>query len=338
MKPLLEVFGDRPFRFSVDSLKVQQSEGMHDMATVHLANPGVQNLDDLKGKPCTITWGRRFAAQTFYGYIDTTGEMNGENDIGGLALICLGATSVMRSGQPHIWRKSTPYRIARTITRPYRMALVVDKKQSTIDSFMQTSESDWGALNLLAMESGMVVIPSGTAVRMVDVRRALGRAATTPVRALLNPESFVQLETPSPVGYDTYAFTGVDSLGNNFAVRGGPDDGIRRHSGERFESLGAARNAEARKVDRQKHLVKAMATYAGQLGVRCGDLVSAEGLVWFVSSCDLEMSFDNPTSYTHLVLHRSPGVRPVSAAVDSVPTPALRAGKWVSSKSYEVEV
>jgi hypothetical protein len=338
MQPLLEVYGERPFRFVVDSLKVQQSEGMHDMATAYLANPGVRNLGDLKGKPCTVTWGRKFAAQTFYGYIDTTGEMNGDADIGGLALICLGASSVMRSGQPHIWRKSTPYRIASALTRPYRMSLVVDKQQATIDSFMQTSESDWGALNLLAMESGMVVIPVGTAVRVVDVRRALGRSATTAVRFLKDPESFVQLETPSPVGFDTYNFTGVDPLGNNFAVRGGPADGIHRHSGEHFESLGAARNAEARKVDRQKHLVKAMATYSGQLGVRCGDLVSAEGLVWFVSSCDLEMAFGNPVSHTHLVLHRSSGVRPVSAAVDSVPSPVLRGGKWVSSKSYEVEI
>lgn len=337
MKPVIEIYGHRPAGYTVDSMAVTQSESMHDMCSVHMANPGDVDTELLKGQPFRLTWGSGFAVATMLGYVDTTSDMAG--DIGsGFAIIGLGASSCMRNGQARSWRRASPHRIARSIVRPHRLSLVTDKYVATVDSFLQTDDSDWAALTRLASMTGMSLVANNTVVRLVDVRKAIGRAQFRPVPMFDAPDSFLQMETPAPVGYDAFEFKGIDRMGANFTLRGGSPDGVQRHSSQNFGSLEAARLAAVRQVDRQRQYVRALAEFDGQLNVKCGDVCVVEGQHWYVAQCKHETSFAAGRSHVSLELHRATTGRPATADVATPPGPTVRQGKWVSEQLYEVEL
>lgn len=337
MKPEIEIYGRRTLRFNVDSLSVPQSEFMHDMCTLHMANPGDVDVELLKGQPFRLTWGNGIASQAMYGYVDTTSSLTGDNPTG-LALIGLGASSVMRSGHARSWKRSTPFRIARSIVHPYRLSLVSDKYVATVDSFMQSEESDWAALTRLATLAGMSLVATNNAVRLVDVSKAIGRAKFRPVPHFVEPDTFVQLETPSPVGFDTYEFTGIDRLGSSFTLSGGQPGGVKRHSSQNFASLEDARLAAVRQAARQRQYVRAMAEFTGQLNVKCGDVCVVEGQHWYVAQCTHEVQHAAGKHRVSLELHRAISGRPATADVATPPAPVLQQGKWVSARQYEVEL
>lgn len=276
MKPEIEIYGSRPLRFSIDRLTVEQNEGMHDAFTAYLANPGDVDSALLRGSPCRVVWGQGFAAQSMYGYIDTPTDMTG-HEHNGMVLLGLGASSAMRNGQARSWRRSSPFRVARTIVAPYRMSFAVDKYVASIDAFMQSDESDWSALVRLAAATGMSLVSHGTSVRLLDVRKTIGRSMLRPAPLLNDPDSFVQLETSSPVGYDKFEFNGIDRLGSPFAMRGGQSNGIQRHSGQNFQSLEEARLAAVRHEDRERHYVRALAEFKGLVNISSGSVCVTEG-------------------------------------------------------------
>lgn len=338
MKPEITIYGPRPLRFNIDSLSVSQEEGMHDMFTAYLARPGDVDMDSIKGQPCEVVWNNRFAAQTLPGYVDTTSELEGDTGITGVVIMGLGASSVMRSGEARSWRRTPLHRIAANIVRPYRMGLVTDRYVSSIDSFMQTSDSDWAALARLAGITGMSLVATGTTVRLVDVRKEIGRSRLRPVTVLEAPDSFVQLETPSPVGFDSFEFTGIDALGVNFAVKGGVDGGVKRHSGQNFASLEDARLAAHRHRDRERHYIRAIAEFKGQVPVSSGSVCVVEGQRWYVAKCKHEVRQGTSASSVSVELHRATEDRPTSADAPTFTTPIVRGGKWVSDRRYEVEL
>jgi hypothetical protein len=338
MKPEISIYSPRPKRFNIDALKVQQEEGMHDMFTAYLARPGLVDTEDLKGYPCTVTWNNRFAVQTLHGYVDTTSNMTEGFGATGMVIIGLGASSVLRNGQARTWRRSTPHRIARNIVAPYRMGLVTDKYISTIDSFMQTSDSDWGALRRLGDLTGMALVATNTTIRMIDVRRAIGRSEMRSVPVYASPDSFVQMETPSPAGFDSFEFTGIDALGVNFTLAGGQEGGVKRHASQNFSSLEEARLASDRHQDRQRQYVRAAAEFSGQLAIKCGDVCEVEGLRWFVSKCSHEVRIDSSKSSVAVELHRATVSRPSSTDAPAIPESVLSNGKWSSARRFEVEL
>jgi hypothetical protein len=336
MKPTIEIYGSTPHNYLIDHLSVSMEEGSHDLLTAYVVKPGVPRTDELKGAPAKITWGSGPNTTTSYGYVDTTAKITGDSF--GWVIMVLGATSVMRSGSARSFRRSTPFQIASTVTSPYRMALAIDQYVSPLDNFMQTSGSDWAALKHLADQTGMALVGSNTSIRLIDVRRALGRAVSRPVPQLINPDSFVQMETPSPVGFDTYDFTGIDALGNNFSVSGGPSGGVKRHSGRNFASLDDALNEGLQWEDRQRKFVRALATFSGQTPTKVGDIIAVEGARWFVSKCEHKVSGVSSTSDVSMELHRVEKVRPASLNNITPPDTRLMNGSWISSKRYEVEL
>ena len=336
MKPEIEIFGPRPMRFNIDSLSVTQEEGMHDMFTSYLARPGAVDAEDLKGQPCQVTWGTGFSTTTLVGYVDTTSRIVGEQS--GLVIIALGATSTMRSGEARSWRRASPFRIARNVVHPYRMSLVADKYIATVDAFMQTDDSDWACLARLAGLSGMSLVGRNTSVMLIDVRKAIGRAKMRPVPVFREPESFVQMETPSPVGFDTFDFSGIDRLGSKFAVRGGPEGGVQRHASQNFSSLDEARMASVKHGDRQRHHIRAVATFHGQLNMQVGDVCVVEGQHWYVAKCQHEVRIGTSQTTVTAELHRAVEGRPATADIALNPASVLRGGKWIAERNYEVEL
>lgn len=336
MKPIIRIYGTPRHNYTIDRLKISQEEGAHDLLTAYIAGPGRSDLNEMKGAPAKITWGNGITARTAVGYVDTISRLGGPDS--GIIIMLLGATSAMRSGEARTFRRTTPFRIARSIVHPYRLSLTVDQYVSPLDSFMQTSESDWAALKQLADMTGMALVGSNTAVRMVDVRRELGRSRLRPVRHLPDPASFVQMETPSPVGFDRYEFTGIDALGQNFSVTGGPERGVKRHSGRNFASLDDARNASLQWEDRKRFYVRSLATFRGNDATQVGDVVFVEGLRWFVSKVEAAVHTNGLNGETEMELHRSTSTRPASLEKASYPSSRRVGMDWVSSKQHEVEL
>jgi hypothetical protein len=272
------------------------------------------------------------------GYVDTVNLMSGRDALSGWALIGLGATSKMRSGTARSFRRATPFTIAKNIVTPYRMGVMVDQYIHQLDAFMQTSESDWATLMRLADTTGMSLIADGTTAKLVDVRRAIGRAAMRPIKHLFEPDAFIKMDTPSPVGFDTYEFTGIDRMGVQFAVKGGPEGGVKRHAAENFSSLEEARSAAIRWEDRQRFMHRAMVTYSGQVSVKAGDVLRVEGETWFVAGVRHTVPIGSSNQVVQIELHRTAEKRPSTAYIPPTPTSTRRNGVWVSSQAYAVEL
>ena len=335
MLPTLDVYGNGlATRFSVDSLTASSEEGKHDQFSAYIAQGAP--ISRMEGRPCALTWGSGVATQSMIGYVDTVSEMTGDDTLAGWAVIGLGATSKMRSGTARSFRRSTPFLIASNIVLPHRMGVMVDQYIYPLDAFMQTSESDWAALGKLADSIGMSLIADGTTAMLVDVRRAIGRAALRPIKHIWEPDSFIKLDTPSPVGFDTFEFTGIDRMGSSFTVRGGPEGGVKRHAGENFSSLEEARNAARRWEDRQRFMKRAMATFSGQVAVKAGDVLMVEGGTWYVAGVRHTVALGSQKQTVQIELHQTEEKRPSSAYVPSPPTSVQRNGAWVSSQSYAV--
>lgn len=339
-KPELTVYGRSTIPFTVDSLSVSQEVGKHDMFTAWLPRPEPIVAEDLKGYPCVLRWNGRSQARELRGFIDTVTGMQdqGTADKGGLAVIGLGASTVMRNGAPRTWLRRTPHQIAKNILAPYRFGLITDKYVTSLDAFMQTGESDWQALARLADTTGMELIAHDTTIMIVDVRKAIGRSMGKPIVTITDTTSLAQLETLSPPGYDRYMFTGIDRLGAKFTVRGGPPDGVYRHTDRNFSSLEDARMAERRHEDRLRHYVRAVIDVPGQIAIRTGDVVLANGERWFVAKCKTEVRQASFNSYNTLELHRPLETRPAAASNAIAPPPTLRGGTWVAESSFEVEL
>lgn len=335
MRPTITIHNEVGSTFyHADSLVVSMDEGRHDSFSVYLSNP--EGLDaSVTGRPCSISWGAGASPNSLVGYIDTVAEMTGDG-LPGKTLVCIGASSVMRSGTARTWRRSPPLRIASNIVRPYKLGLLIDKYPHNIDSFMQSSESDWHALINLAAATGTSLVADGTVVKLIDVRKEIGRSTLTRGDNYREPDAFVQLDTNSPAGFDQYEFSGIDRLGSTFKVRGG--EGVKRHAQESFSSLDDALNAARRREDRTRLLVRATATYSGPMSVRNGAVINVEGRPWYVANCRHEVSLETYGQTTVLELHRSEKSRPSTASSPTPPVPVVRHGAWVSAQSFEVEL
>lgn len=334
MKPVLRISGTSE-RFVVDHLTITEAEGMHVRFSAFISGPG-DNLRRFAGAPCSIEWGSGVTRDTEWGYIDTPTQIE-HLAARGTMILGLGATSVMRSGAARSWSRTTPYRIARSLTRPYGLAIAADSYEAGIDSMMQTSQSDWATLQDLADKVGMSLVARGVQVRIIDVQRALGRAQLRDILTIGNLAGITYMDTASPVGFDRFEFNGIDSLGENFTVRGGTGP-VKRHAPENFGTLEDALLAKQRWEDRTRHLQKALASYQGATAARVGDVVRVAGKLWYVARSTVEVDGIHAKTDTQLELHRTNKARPTSAdIIPNVPV-ALRQGALAAARRSEIEL
>lgn len=332
MKPVLRIVGTDA-AFTIDYLLVNESEGMHVRFSAFISDPGTPLLQYM-GRACSIEWGTALTTTVEYGYVDTPTTVEHQAARGTMVL-GLGATSVMRSGTARSWSRTTPFLIARSLTRPYGLALAADRYEAGIDSFLQSSQSDWATLQALAEKTGMSLVARGVQVRLIDVKRALGRAQLRSVLTITNPDSVTYMDTASPVGFDTYEFTGVDALGSPFVVRGG-NGPVKRHAPENFATLEDALLAQRRWRDRDRQMSKALVTFQGPTAARVGDVVNVQGALWYVAKSKVEIDGVAGKTDTQLELHRTSSARPKSADIVREVPAGLRQGRLVSARRSEV--
>jgi hypothetical protein len=357
--------GGKPLIASPDQIVIDESEGMHDMATLYFGGVYGRNLvaqfdladvgaNDI-GPPAAIEFISNSVLTTFYGYIDTTVETRtiGESVV---EVYFLNATSVMRSGTPRVWRDERPFDIAQDLLKPYGLGLEMDKIANPMASFSQSDQSDWEALRNLAVLNGLSLTATGPIVKLQDVinttRRAKGSALTSRFRRPGTPErynkglevtQFTQVASRTPLGGERYRYYGIDQLGVSFEVSGGVS-AIAKSPGTVVKSLGAALRESRRHEAVGRFVTRATLDGPGLDGCSAGDCVIVDNDVdpeyWYVSSSKHTLTPKKDEHHMTLELCRQEGIAPgyISTTVPPRPGVVLIGKEWRADRSWAVEL
>lgn len=336
------------FEASTDSFSVDMSAGRHDLAVVTLNF--APNPRFLSGTPVMISYAAGTESAIFYGYIDTpvktTPTRTGSQTV---SYYVLGASSLMRTCNPSVWKSKTPFEIASDVVRRHGFGLEMDKVPGTLGFFAQSVESDWETLVKLATECGLVVTTKGALVRMVypeaSIRRS-ERAGLIPIPVGRNAAAstvFHYAETLTPVGYENYVFSGVDKYGTTFSASVNDDQWVRRISEEEVTTLAEAEAAADRVRRRGAAQLRATLTTAYHPSLIAGGsiMVAEEELTrtWYVLACS-HASGQGSTG-TSLSLCRVPVnvLGPLDSSVPPLsPDTVLVNGRWRLASSWEREL
>jgi len=366
VKVTVRVFtGGTPLTIEPDRIVIDETEGMHDMATIYVIGSygrdivSQLNLGDVAandiGPPAAIEVVSSNVLATFYGYIDTTVETRTTTSESSTEIFFLAATAVMRNGRPRVWRDRSVFDIASELVADYGIGLEIDKLLYPMASFSQSDQSDWEALRNLAILNGLSLTGAGTTVRLKDVinttRRAKGTALTTRFRRPgslqvnlgIEPTQFTQVASRTPLGGERYRYYGVDHLGVAFEVSGGVS-AIEKSPGTVVTSLGAALREARRHESTGRFVTRATLDGNGIIGCSAGDCIivdnDREAEYWYVTGSKHTL---NPVKSEHrmtLDLCRQEGVSPgyISAPIPQRPGTVLIGKEWRCDRSWGVEL
>jgi hypothetical protein len=291
---------------------------------------------------------------TFYGYVDTTVETRRRSDDASIEIYFLGASSVMRSGKPRVWRDKKPFTIASEILDPYGLGLEMDNLPFPMASFSQSKESDWETLRNLAVLNGLSLSADGPIIKIKDVinetRRARGTSLTPQFRRPgsqstrgLECSQFTQVASRTPVGGERYRYYGIDQLGVSFEVTGGVSV-IEKAPGIVVRSLGAALR-EARRHDSVGRFVTraTMETNGINSCVAGACLIVDKDRTpeyWFITSSKHTLIPSRNEYAMSLELCRQEGVTPgyVSTTIPRRPLTRLIGKYWRCDRSWRVQL
>ncbi|MBA2389118.1 MAG: hypothetical protein H0V67_02575 [Geodermatophilaceae bacterium] len=337
-----------PSGLTAESRHVTVAEGVgkHDMATVMV--PNAQQWRGYQDRPVVVSIVDGAHTKRIAGYIDTVAPVASGKDRRG-AVFVLGGSSAMRSGTPRAWTDATPVNIARDLLQPYGFGLEMEAYEYRLPFFAQQgSASDWATLNALAAECGMVVHAYNTTVRMVHPATELRRSVRTPQHTYTldagGINTFVGVNSLSPMGFEHRRFFGVDKFGSAFDLDVNPGQPVSVGSGETLTSLAAAQEAVQRAQKRRFLQRRATLDAIGAADVRAGDcLTIVEGStrsLWFVMEAHHEFKAKQNTFRSEFALcrddndsaptpapHRGVGDRPASVLVN---------GRWRSQRGWSV--
>jgi hypothetical protein len=170
----------------VQVAEVHQTEYMHDLFVFQMVWPDVRALTSCSGWLVQCQWGMDIAQGFFYGYVTSAQVLEtraqAPTQQRTVQFTCLGATSIMQSGQPRSFVGMTGDTIAAQIVRPYHLALVADHHPYLNPSVVQAQQTDWQFLVGLARSVGYVLASYKVTVLFID-----------PMRVVLNTGSSVNI-------------------------------------------------------------------------------------------------------------------------------------------------
>lgn len=336
----------------LDRVQILEKPGDHDMAVATLTSAPTFEMRD---KAVTVDIAYQGRRKQMVGYVDTVVEDTVRGRDGWHAFV-LGGTVPLRSGQPRIWENRKPIDIAREIVQRHGLALEYDAYPYRLPFFAQTEQSDWTTLRALAKETGMFLYNDNTVVRFVNPCREVKRQARLPLTRFRiggqwepSPvQSWGEIRSHSPVGYEHREYFGVDAFGKTFTASAPTTSKVVLPAAERVESLGEALAAVDRVKARRYMENRAAAVVAGTPQVRAGNCVVVEdgntSSVWMVSDSthEADCTVENLHYVTEMTLCRA---NPTYADVvtpyrdlSDRPGSVLVNGKWRSQRAWVVEL
>jgi hypothetical protein len=156
----------------VISGEVYQCEYMHDAFIFQMIWPDVRALSSSSGWLVQMRWGAGTQQNTFYGYVQSASLVETRQGGPGQAriteFVCLGATSIMQSGSQRSFAGMSADNVAKSLLKPYRLALVADAHPFLWNQLVQVRETDWQFLVTLAKKVGYILTSDKVTVFFSD--------------------------------------------------------------------------------------------------------------------------------------------------------------------------
>lgn len=220
---------------SVVRIEIHLDENEHDLAILTVAGINPRLITEMLNRPVKVTTEINTNLFTaFYGYVLSVQPTSKSHEpftnkslFQETKIVCLGASSDMRSKRTRNWENPNLRDIVTDIADTYRVSYSIPNDNFRLPRLVQRGESDWNLLVKTANKLGYVVTCHGTHLHIYSPAMSLGRGMP-----------YVELTTPSQqnIGYapgrilefsaDFSPSTGggnktvhfLDSSGNSFSL------------------------------------------------------------------------------------------------------------------------
>lgn len=141
----------------VTEVNVLFAEGQHDQAILSCISSTLENTDGFVDSTFSFYFGAAPRATLFQGYIvAVTDEQEAQGQLS-FKLTVLGASKVMYEGKPRFWANKTVPDAVRELASANGLGFYGHSQSYLWRALTQTEESDWSAVNHLALRCGWVV-------------------------------------------------------------------------------------------------------------------------------------------------------------------------------------
>jgi len=178
---------------SVVRVETELGENEHDLAVIYMAGIPPRSITNMLNRPVKITTRINTTLRSvFYGYVISThplavtreGRLN-NSLFQQTKIVCLGASSDLRSKKTRTWEEPLLADIATALSEEYRLSFTIPRDRFRLPRLVQRGESDWNLLVKAASKLGYAVTCHGTNIHVYDPSKLLGRGLP-----------FIELTTP----------------------------------------------------------------------------------------------------------------------------------------------
>lgn len=168
---------------SIESVKVDLSENMHDIATIKFVGLPTNAVTDYIGAPVFISIANNPArVSNFYGYvsfvepeiISRRGLIN-DSPIQKANVVCMGASYDMTNQKNKIWENISLPSLVEYIASTYNYTFSVPSDYFVWKRLLQTQQSDWQLLKEACNAIGYYMTTNGTHIHVYDPYKAIAR-------------------------------------------------------------------------------------------------------------------------------------------------------------------
>lgn len=206
----------------VQTVKILQTEGMHDSAIVTLRGAATEAPELAPGTPVQIQYGwANVDTDWFYGYIDhvetrydraVTDPMTFED------VVCLGSSYTLKDPFIGAWTNVQASSLVKQIANQYLLSTAIEDNDTVWPQLASTGESAWVFLTELAQRTGYSLACNKTMIRFISVDLAMrGYWQTMPTFLTRNSAQTIFQQTISK--FKTLTGEALDLSGHTKSVR-----------------------------------------------------------------------------------------------------------------------
>jgi phage protein D len=168
---------------NVVSVKVMQTEGMHDTAIITLRGADTSAPELQPGTPVQMQFGwQSVDLDYFYGYVDHI-ENHYDRTVGSAStledVVCLGASYVLKDPFVGAWTTVQASSLVQQIASKYFLSSVIETDDTIWPQLSSPGDSAWCFLTQLAAKDGFRLACNKTMVRFISVDLSMQRYWTT---------------------------------------------------------------------------------------------------------------------------------------------------------------